>query len=159
MNILKKQLFADQYVKGNLRVNPTCYKYAYLRLNNEERDLLIIGVSNRNRAFDGDLVVACINPKKFWHKCADGKTQKTGQIVCILEKVHPRRAIGYLKIQDSLLMFYPKDQRVPLVRILPESVPLHHDQPDKNTMVLVTIDFWDQVYASGYVCIMYISNT
>lgn len=155
MSILKKRSSGGmQYVKGNLRVNPSFYKYAYLRLNNEERDLLIIGISNRNRAFDGDLVVACVNPEKFWHKCPDGKIQKTGQIVCILEKVHPRRAIGYLRKQekDSLLMFYPKDPRVPLVDILPESVPpLYRDQPDlcKNMMFLITIDFWEQIHASG----------
>jgi len=153
INILKHQLFDGvQYVKGNLRVNPSFYKYAYLRLDNEERDLLIIGIPNRNRAFEGDLVVACVNPEKFWHKCSDGEMQKTGKVVCILEKVHSRRAVGQLKKQGSLLMFHPKDQRVPLVNILPKSVPpLYHDQPElyDNTMFFVNIDFWEQIYASG----------
>lgn len=152
LNILEKQLLDGiQYVKGNLRVNPFCYKYAYLRLNNE-RDLLITGIPNRNRAFEGDLVVASVNPEKFWHKCPDGEVQKTGKIVCILEKVHSRRAVGCLKKQGSLLMFYPKDQRIPLVDILPESVPpLYHDQPElyKNTVFLVNIDSWEHIHASG----------
>lgn len=152
LNILKNRSFDGiQYVKGHLRVNPSFYKYAYLRLNNE-RDLLITGIPNRNRAFEGDLVVACVNLEKFWHKCSDGKLQKTGKVVCILEKVHSRQAVGYLKKQGSLLMFYPKDQRIPLVDILPESVPpLYHDQPElyKNTMFLVNIDSWEQIHASG----------
>jgi len=153
MNILKNQSCDGvQYVKGNFRINPLAYKYAYLSMNNEERDLIIIGLLNRNRAFEGDLVVACINDKKFWHKCADGEIQKTGKVVCILEKVHSRKAVGYLKKQGSILMFYPKDQRIPLVEILPESVPpLYRDQPDlyKNTMFLVNIDLWEQPHAFG----------
>lgn len=150
--ILKKQtLHNAQYVKGNLRVNPTSYKYAYLRMKNDgERDLLILGVRNRNRAFDGDLVVAHIYPEKYWHKFPDGQIQKTGKVVCILEKVHSRKAIGYLRKQDSLVLFYPKDRRIPLV--VPESIPcLYNSQPDlyKNVMFLINIDSWEQLYASG----------
>ncbi|XP_072748789.1 DIS3-like exonuclease 2 [Anoplolepis gracilipes] len=150
--ILKKQIFNNvQYVKGNLRVNPTSYKYAYLRMESEgERDLLIIGAHNRNRAFDGDLVVAQINPEKYWYKFPDGQIQKTGKVVCLLEKVHSRRAIGFLRKKDSLVLFHPRDRRVPLV--IPESIPsLYHSQPDhyKNTMFLVSIDSWEQLYASG----------
>lgn len=150
--ILKNQTFHNvQYVKGNLRVNPISYKFAYLRMENEEeRDLLIVGARNRNRAFDGDLVVAHVNPKKDWHKFPDGQIQKTGKIVCILEKVHSRKAIGYLRKQDSHVLFYPKDRRIPLV--IPESIPCsYHSQPDlyKNVMFLVHIDSWEQLYASG----------
>ncbi|XP_011252572.2 DIS3-like exonuclease 2 isoform X1 [Camponotus floridanus] len=150
--ILKKQTSDNvQYVKGNLRVNPTSSKYAYLRMENEgERDLLIIGTYNRNRAFDGDLVVAHINPEKYWHKFPDGQIQKTGKVICILEKVHSRRAIGCLRKKDSFMLLYPKDQRIPLV--VPESIPvLYHSQPDlyKNVMFLVSIDSWEQIYASG----------
>lgn len=150
--ILKKQTLDNvQYVKGNLRVNPTSHKYAYLHMENDkERDLLIIGTHNRNRAFNGDLVVAHVNPEKYWHKFPDGQIQKTGKVVCILEKVHSRRAIGYLRKKDSLVLFYPKDQRVPLVVL--ESLPsLYHSQPElyKNMMFLVSIDSWEQLYASG----------
>ncbi|KAL6262203.1 hypothetical protein P5V15_007300 [Pogonomyrmex californicus] len=152
-NILKKRHSDEEYVIGNLRINPSFYKFAYLRLENDERDLLIVGTANRNRAFEGDLVVACVHPEQSWHKFPDGQIQKTGKIVCILEKVHSRKAVGFLKKQDSLLMFYPRDQRVPLVNILPESVPsLYYDRADLcNTMFLVVIDFWEKIYASGRV--------
>lgn len=140
-----------QYVKGNLRVNPVCYKYAYLSMENDgKRDLLIIGTRNRNRAFDGDLVVAQVNPEKYWHKFPDGQIQETGRIVCILEKLHSRRAIGCLRQKDSLVLFYPKDRRIPPVVL--ESIPsFYHDQPElyKNFMFLVNIDSWEQSYASG----------
>lgn len=154
INILRRQSVngVQQYVQGNLRINPFFYKYAYLSLNNEERDLLIVGLQNRNRAFEGDLVVACVNHEKFWYKYPDGEIQKTGKIVCILEKIHSRRAVGCLKKEGSLLMFYPKDHRIPLVEILPESVPsLYRDQPElcKNTMFLVNVDLWEQLHAFG----------
>ncbi|XP_012533692.1 DIS3-like exonuclease 2 isoform X2 [Monomorium pharaonis] len=153
MNILNKQSSSHnvQYIKGHIRINPFC-RYAYLHMDNEERDLLIVGLPNRNRAFEGDLVVACILPEKYWHKCADGEIQKTGKVVCILEKMHSRKAVGYLKKQDSLFVFYPRDQRIPLVDILPESVPsLYHDQPElyKNIIFFVNIDFWEQLHAFG----------
>ncbi|XP_011696304.1 PREDICTED: DIS3-like exonuclease 2 [Wasmannia auropunctata] len=151
MNILKRPN-GVQYVKGNLRINPFAQKYAYLRLNNEERDLLIIGSQSRNRAFEGDLVVACVNPEHLWRNCTDGELQKTGHVVCILEKVHSRKAVGYLKRQESRLLFYPKDQRIPLVEILLESVPaLYFEQPElcKNTMFFVNIDLWERPYAFG----------
>ena len=154
INILKKQSFnSTQYVKGNLRINPFACKYAYLSMTNEERDLLIIGISNRNRAFEGDLVVACVNPENLWRTSSDGEVQKTGKIVCILEKVHSRRAVGYIiKKHDSLLLFHPRDHRIPLVEILPESVPpLFRDQPEffKDTMFFVNIDLWEQLHAFG----------
>ncbi|EGI59665.1 DIS3-like exonuclease 2 [Acromyrmex echinatior] len=156
MNILKKQSFNDtQYVKGNLRINPFACKYAYISMTNEERDLLIIGISNRNRAFEGDLVVACVNPENLWRTSSDGEVQKTGKIVCILEKVHSRRAIGYIiQKHDSLLLFHPRDHRIPLVEILPESVPpSFRDQPElfKDMMFFVSIDLWEQLHAFGRV--------
>ncbi|CAL1686445.1 unnamed protein product [Lasius platythorax] len=119
--ILKNQTFHNvQYVKGNLRVNPISYKFAYLRMENEEeRDLLIVGARNRNRAFDGDLVVAHVNPKKDWHKFPDGQIQKT-------------------------------DRRIPLVipESIPCSYHSQPDLY-KNVMFLVHIDSWEQLYASG----------
>jgi len=142
-----------KYIKGNLRVNPISSKFAYLRMENtEERDLLIIGLQYRNRAFDGDLVVASINPENLWFTFSDGKIQKTGAIVCILEALHPRVAVGHLKKQNSLVVCYPRDQRIPMINILIESLPsLYLEQPHsyENTMFYVKIDSWEELYLSG----------
>lgn len=155
--ILKNQTLDNlQYVKGNLRVNFTS-KYvsnSYLHMEKEnERDLLIVGSYDRNRAFHGDLVVACIKPEKSWIKYPDGNIQKTGTVVCILEKVHPRQAVGCLKRNDTLVLLEPKDQRIPMIIIQPESLPSSYfTHPDhyENFLFLVSIDSWkEEKYASG----------
>nr|XP_012226753.1 PREDICTED: DIS3-like exonuclease 2 [Linepithema humile] len=146
-----------QYVKGNLRVNPTPYKYpshSYLDMEDKkEHDLLIIGSYDRNRAFDRDLVVACIKPTKSWINYPDGKIQKTGKIVCILEKIHPRTAVGCLIRINKLVLLRPRDLKIPMIIINPESLPpLYLSQLDlyENFLFLVSIDSWEQEkYASG----------
>ncbi|XP_067214093.1 DIS3-like exonuclease 2 isoform X2 [Linepithema humile] len=146
----------EQYVKGNLRVNPTPYNYtshSYLDMKDKmEHDLLILG-SDRNGAFDRDLVVASINSECLWMRYPDGKTQKTGKIVCILEKVHPRTAVGCLIKKNEHVMLRPRDLKIPMIIINPKSLPSSYfKQPDsyENLLFLVSIDSWEQEdYASG----------
>lgn len=154
MKILEAQTSNGQFIKGNLRINTAFAKYAYLRMENtEERDLLIIGARCRNHAFDGDLVVAKINPKELWFTFTDGTTQVTGTVVCILEKLNPRVAVGHLKCQNSqLVLCIPRDLRIPIINIQPESLPLSYvEQPNlhENTLFYVKIDSWEQSHASG----------
>ncbi|XP_014472562.1 PREDICTED: DIS3-like exonuclease 2 isoform X2 [Dinoponera quadriceps] len=158
--ILKNQASSNvQYKKGTLRVNPRYSNYAYISIAGEERDLLINGIIDRNRAFDGDLVVARINSEENWQTLANGTIQKTGTVVCILDKVHPRKVIGCLaqhvgKHQPYVLI-KPKDLRVPLIRIYSKSLPSsYHSQPDlyNNAIFLIVINRWVQPsYASGKV--------
>lgn len=157
-HILKNQTSDNiQYVKGTLRVNPKYNNYAYLSMENKERDLSINGIIDRNRAFDGDLVVARINPKENWHTLANGEVQKTGTIVCILEEIHTRKVTGYLiqhvKKGKPFVIIKPRDQRVPLIKISSKSLPpLYHSKPNnyENALCFVHIYSWMQPnYALG----------
>ncbi|CAK9834422.1 DIS3-like exonuclease 2 [Anthophora retusa] len=142
--LLKNQNSIDtQYVEGYLRINPWCYKYAYLSLSDDECDLLIFGLRDRNRALDGDLVVACINPPEKWQMC-QGQKQKTGVVVCIREKVHPRRTIGRLKQHGMATFLYPRDQRMPLIKISRKSMQQFAVSPSnyEDTLYLATITDW-----------------
>ncbi|XP_067214088.1 DIS3-like exonuclease 2 isoform X2 [Linepithema humile] len=143
-----------QFVKGNLSVKPIPYKYlshSYLDID-DKKNLLILG-SNRNGAFDGDLVVASIHPESAWIRFSDGSIQRTGTIVCILEKVHPRTAVGFLIKKNELVLLRPRDLKIPMIIINPESLPpLYLSQLDfyENFLFLVSIDSWEQIdYASG----------
>ncbi|XP_076235401.1 DIS3-like exonuclease 2 [Calliopsis andreniformis] len=134
-----------EYIEGHLRINPKFYKHAYLPLADDQRDLLIVGLKDRNRAFEGDFVVAHVNPPERWKSIANGEMQKTGVVVCIREQIHPRKTIGHLKQQGTSTFLYPRDKRVPLVRIYPESLPQGFmSQPSifEDTLFLVNITNW-----------------
>ncbi|KZC11857.1 DIS3-like exonuclease 2, partial [Dufourea novaeangliae] len=131
-----------EYVEGYLRINPNFYKHAYLNLPDEEPGLLIVGFGDRNRALEGDNVVARINPPEKWQVFSDGQKRKTGVIVSILEKIHPRKTIGYLKQEGACFDFYPRDKRVPLLRIDPKSLPKGFTVPEKETLFLASITRW-----------------
>lgn len=156
--ILKAQTSDNiQYIKGILRVNSKFNNYAHLSMEDGGRDLLINGIIDRNRAFDGDLVVAHINPKENWHTLANGDIQRTGTVVCILKELHSRKITGHLldcskKVQYVIIK--PKDQRIPLVRIYSKSLPpSYHRNPDnyKNVIIFVRIYNWPHPhYALGY---------
>lgn len=157
-NILKKQISNNvQYIKGALRINPRHNNCAYISMVSKERDLLINGIIDRNRALDGDLVVARIHPEKDWQTLANGTIQKTGTVVCILDQVHPRKVIGYLAQHERkhkpYILIKPKDPRIPLIRVHPKSLPRsYHRQPEiyDNMIFLVVINHWVQPsYALG----------
>lgn len=135
-----------KYVEGYIRINSRYNKYAYLSCN-DEHDLMIIGIRDRNRALDGDFVVAAICPTEKW-RMHQGEIQKTGIVVCIKEKIHPRKAVGYLKRRDSSVLFYPRDQRIPLLKIRQESLKqftTHVDGCD-NTLYLAVLISWIKPY-------------
>lgn len=153
LKLLQNQNSADaQYVEGYLRVNPSCYKYAYLSLPDDRCDLLILGLRDRNRAFDGDLVVACINPPEKWHSC-QGEMQKTGSVVCIREKIHPRKTVGCIKQRGGFMFFYPRDQRFPLMKIHRESLEQFSIEAttSEDTLYLALVTNWAKPkFAIGY---------
>ena len=138
-----------EYMEGYLRINPKFFKHAYLSFSDDQRDLLIIGLRDRNRAFEGDYVVARINPPDKWHTVPGGQKQKTGVIVCIREEIHPRRTIGHLKHDGVSTIFYPRDKRIPLLKIIPASLPKGFvAQPSiyEDTLFLAAVTNWVKPY-------------
>ncbi|XP_014219455.1 DIS3-like exonuclease 2 [Copidosoma floridanum] len=142
-------------VVGCIRINPRCYQNAYISLTNGEQDILINGLKDRNRALEGDLVAVVINSKERWFKCSEGTYQRTGSVVCILEKSHPRKAVGTLKKQDVFVFFQPRDSRVPIMKINPRTVPANfYANPEiyEETLFLCDIVGWNNVaFAEGEV--------
>ncbi|KAG7209967.1 hypothetical protein KM043_011556 [Ampulex compressa] len=136
-----------QYVHGYLRINLKFHEHAYVTLPDEESDLLIVGSHDRNRAFDGDLVVASVYEEEKWLSLAEGKKQKTGAIVYILDKIHPRIAIGCIKKAKRSVIFYARDPRIPLIKLHEDSIPHGFEQqPElyKHVLFLVKIITWNK---------------
>ncbi|XP_043598986.1 DIS3-like exonuclease 2 isoform X2 [Bombus pyrosoma] len=100
--------------------------------------------SNETQYIEGQLRVnpwrPRINQPEKW-KMHQGYEQKTGVIVCIREKIHPRKTIGYFKQNGEI--FYPRDRRVPLVKISKKSLQQFGVcQNYKDILYLVVITDW-----------------
>ena len=52
--------------KGNLRISAKNFEMAWVSLRGLKRDIAILGLAQRNRALDGDVVVMEILPKENW---------------------------------------------------------------------------------------------
>ncbi|XP_015595522.1 DIS3-like exonuclease 2 [Cephus cinctus] len=162
-NILQKQHDGEgEYIEGNIRINRRFSNHAYLAITDGEQDLLIIGLQDRNRALDGDLVIAKVNPEEEWYASEGDKKQKTGVVVYILEKVHPRKAIGFLKPTSnkdkSALVFQSRDVRFPLLIIDSKTLPPNFKKhPDEFAEVLFLAELtnWKSLpFAKGKILTM-----
>lgn len=144
---------APSTIKGYIRINPRCIKKAYVSQTNCDQDILIEGLINRNRALEGDLVAVVVDGKEKRYETDEGVLQKTGSVICIFEKIHPRKAIGFLKKQDNFVYLQPRDSRVPNIKIDPRTVPVNfYDNPDKfeDTLFFGSIVDWKNVaFAEG----------
>lgn len=134
------------FVDGYIRINMKFYRHAYVSVPGNEMDILIVGIRDRNRALEGDFVVVSINPEDKWYKHSTNEIQKTGVIVCILEKNHPRKTIGFIKKHQSEIIFQPRDSRIPFMKIINTHIlpQTFHDNPKifENTLFLAKIIFW-----------------
>ncbi|XP_043279346.1 DIS3-like exonuclease 2 isoform X2 [Venturia canescens] len=132
------------YVKGYIRINPKNNQLAYISID-KEIDILVSGIQNRNRALEGDLVAAIINPEDDWTHHESGEIQKTATVMCILEKIHPRKIAGTLDIHKGRLRLTSRDMRVPILFILLKNVPKEvQESPEDyvNTLFVAAISEW-----------------
>ncbi|PSN56992.1 hypothetical protein C0J52_04242 [Blattella germanica] len=144
-------------ISGNIRINPKCYTEAYINAPDKGQDILIMGMRDRNRALEGDEVLIFLNPSSQW-KVNGSNRQRTGKVVFIKDKIHPRVAVGFLRpFNSDWGLFSPRDARIPRIRIPMSKCPenfLEKADQYKSTMFLARIDDWQDVkYAVGKECI------
>lgn len=115
-NIIDQGTASGELFKGIIRINPKDYKIGYITNPNKEEPDIALSVIDRNCALEGDHVVIKLKPQSEWKD-----NQKTAAVVYILEKVHPRTAVGYLKLMpdknNAFALFHPRDARIPRIRI------------------------------------------
>ncbi|XP_050499531.1 DIS3-like exonuclease 2 [Diabrotica virgifera virgifera] len=144
-------------VKGFIRINPKNARDSYV--NNEDSsiaDYNITSISDRNRALEGDQVVLQVITKKEADKKEGDKkegdkkegdkkegdsNQNPAKVVAILQKIHSRTCIGFLKWIDNeegtFALFAPRDKRFPPMRISELYLPAgFKDKPKKFETVL-----------------------
>jgi DIS3-like exonuclease 2 len=115
-------------------------------------DIYVGGMIDRNRAFNGDKVAVKLHEPNNWKEIKQNdKTvvQKTGKIVYILEKNHPRLAGGHLQqMKDkspNWALFVPNDSRVPRMKIPMKDCPqgfLQHPQHFTHSLFIAKLDEW-----------------
>ncbi|CAI4221259.1 unnamed protein product [Auanema sp. JU1783] len=66
--LVSRGLVKKELIKGALRVNQRNYEESYIDNpdGDDQMDLLILGLQDRNRALHGDIVVVKIKPRQFW---------------------------------------------------------------------------------------------
>ncbi|XP_034236613.1 DIS3-like exonuclease 2 [Thrips palmi] len=142
--MLKEQ---QTVVKGFIRINQRNYREAYISNPDGTKDILIDGVKDRNRAFEGDEVVVLILPQSTW-KQHEGALQKVGKVIHIWTPVHHRQAVGNLKrLQDGnsrQVLFSPRDSRIPRMRIPIKECPYKPNEWE-NCLFQARITEWEDV--------------
>lgn len=139
-------LKSGELFKGNIRINPKDYKAAYIaNPNATENDVMFEGLLDRNRALDGDLVVVRLHKETQWRS----PQHKTGEVVGIIEKVHPRTCVGILRLAPDnnaqWAVFHPRDGRIPRLTIpFTDWPPLFRDNADKyrEALYVARIEDW-----------------
>ena len=157
-----------ELIQGSLRINPRSFQDAFISsTNSSERDIYIEGVEARNRSLPGDIVAVKINPPEKWktnklgeksEQKADTEPIKTGKVVYIIEKKHPRVACGFLKVfcnhSFGFALLSPVDNRLPRLMITltecPDDFKTQSAKYEK-TLFMAKIDQWDndKAFARG----------
>ncbi|VDD94034.1 unnamed protein product [Enterobius vermicularis] len=130
-----QQGIADKTLfESTLRINQRRYEEGFVDNpeGEEEADILIYGLHDRNRALQGDVVIFRIKERCDWavvedHNLPDSLLQKTAEVVGIKEKKHSRIAAGTIKpLGDGSrkwVLFSPSDSRVPRMMVAADQAP------------------------------------
>ncbi|KAJ8980439.1 hypothetical protein NQ317_001612 [Molorchus minor] len=119
-------------IKGFVRINPKNFKDSYVSNENTSLvDYYLTSVIDRNRALEGDEVVLRVKTEKI------GLMERKPQKLYIsprcdfsfypYKEVHPRISVGTLKPSEgskNYALFYPRDKRIPILRIPTATWPL-----------------------------------
>ncbi|GJQ73411.1 hypothetical protein Trydic_g13775 [Trypoxylus dichotomus] len=150
---VEAKLKLGKLIKGTIRINPKSHKTAYV--SNEDRnsqDYIIKSILDRNRALEGDVVALQIKPESEWVD-----NQKSASVVYILEKVHPRTAVGFLTVfydkRRKMAALRPRDKRLPRIVLDQTSVPpayFKNPAEHEHILFIAKIIEWDHPkYATG----------
>ena len=144
--LLQQDVKNPFYAKGTIRISSKNTENAYVDVNDRE-DILIVGLRDRNRALESDVVAIKIKPQAEWIKCENNKYQKTGTVVCILEKMHLRQVVGTLQLHNNRVRLMSRDPRVPPVYIdrIDDKIQ-ENPMAYKNTLFLAKICEWRYPY-------------
>lgn len=80
-NLLYLFLMLAKAVKGSIRILQSNYRVGFISGGPNGRDLCLPSFEARNRALDGDIVIAAFSPRSEW-TVVDASAMKEGQKLC-----------------------------------------------------------------------------
>ncbi|XP_014671211.1 PREDICTED: DIS3-like exonuclease 2 [Priapulus caudatus] len=69
----------DELITGALRINPKNYEEAYITSPTGGSDIAILGMRDRNRALNGDVVALQLKPRSEWRVASTGEGKRPPQ--------------------------------------------------------------------------------
>ena len=153
---------------GYIRVNQRKYEQCFVPASDGGSDIFFDGLYARNRALDGDLVAYQIQPRSKWKRLSkvdidsagereSTLLQRTGEVVAILEKRHPRIGVGRVlmyDLSDHTALVSLRDHRLPRLLVplsdFPNDLTLNFSLY-RDALFALRITGWedDDVFASG----------
>ncbi|KAF2070189.1 hypothetical protein CYY_008494 [Polysphondylium violaceum] len=168
ISLLSEEIKNGKVFQGIFRTSMTNYKEATVQSNTLEKDILIQGIENLNRAVDGDIVAVELFPESEWKTPStmimlenDGveedddsiakdamvaHLQPTGKVVGIVKR-NWKPYCGAVEFKGDtskstglhFLLFLPIDKRIPKIRIKSRQV-----SNLVGKRIVVAIDQWDK---------------
>ncbi|XP_048763599.2 DIS3-like exonuclease 1 [Ostrea edulis] len=179
MDILEAGVKSGRFVQGHINVNRSnagleafVKQKRSSKIDDADRDILIHGMSCRNRAVHGDLVVVEMLPRSEWKGrssvikenqegqveeaeedgVSDGNVMPTGRVVGISQRNWREYVASFAsdeKVSEKggKVLVIPWDYRIPKIRISTRQVEKLKDQ-----RIVVRIDSWeiDSQYPNGH---------
>jgi len=120
-------LKTGDFLKSALRISSN-YQNAFVSDPNGGSDLFIQGRKDQNRALPNDIVAYKIKPKEAWVTRKTGETQRTAEVVAVLDSKSNKRCAGVFAenmlsgVHSVDLLFVPCDNRLPRMLIAKSSL-------------------------------------
>ncbi|CAH1129026.1 unnamed protein product [Ceutorhynchus assimilis] len=145
---------SKEFVRGFIRINPKNARDSYIsNIDSSLPDYHVTSIADRNTALDGDEVLLKLKPQSEW---LEGKP--TAYVVYIVNKIHPRIAVGHLKNAGGSVKFLPRDKRMPVMDVPLLTCPKNYK---KNPKVFENVLFAAQLleWSSPHECSGIITET
>jgi len=130
---VRRLVASGDLLQGALRVNAKNPTEAFVSVEGYTRDVAVVGLQRRNRAFEGDVVALSLLPRdgaktagnRRGPEGSNGDEQFQAVVVCVVEHKHRILHIGHLRAPSDpagttaghQLEFVPHDARFPCFQV------------------------------------------
>ena len=128
-------------IEGEVRVNGKNFHEAYITHPQGKKDVCMQKIALRQYAFNGDYVKVLVMQENV--NSMEENNRSFGCVLEIIEKRHSRRVVGSITsdTKKKNIIFRPRDQRIPTVRINKNSISNDIEMSDQSLLVVEITGF------------------